>query len=74
MKKTYSISCMSTFECDNTAGLICPTTLNQCNCPLNSSTRFCDCPNGYYFDYIKANCSKFHQMSLIYTLFTILQE
>ncbi len=55
--KTYGMSCTSSSQCDNTAGLICPTTLGVCNCPLSSTTKFCDCSFGQYYDYTLNMCS-----------------
>ena len=57
--KAYGVACSATYECKNSAGLICPSLPNQCNCPINMSSIFCDCQSGYYYDYIKSNCSEF---------------
>lgn len=56
MKKSYTVPCTQTNECDDTAGLICPSTTGTCNCPVASSTIFCDCPVGYFYDYTNNTC------------------
>lgn len=52
MKNSYGVSCTSTEQCNSVYGLICPSASGTCNCPLNSSTVFCDCirvPNNESF-------------------------
>ena len=44
MKKTYSDACSSSYECNNSANLICPLLTGTCNCPILSASIFCDCP------------------------------
>lgn len=34
---------MNSVECDNSVGLICPSAIGTCNCPINSSSIFCEC-------------------------------
>ena len=51
-RKTYGVSCLYTNQCFTSLGLKCPTTTETCNCPLTSSTIFCDCQrssNNEYF-------------------------
>lgn len=57
-KKSYGVACNQSSQCNDLAGLICPTLPNQCNCPFNTSAIFCDCPTGYYYDNTTLNCSK----------------
>ena len=59
LKKGYGVSCTSSTQCNNAAGLICPTTVGSCNCPLNQSSIFCDCASGRYYDYTSNTCCKF---------------
>ncbi len=51
------MSCTSSSQCDNTEGLICPKTKGICNCPISSTTIFCDCSSGQYYDYTTKVCS-----------------
>lgn len=37
------MSCASSNECNDAFGLICPKTTGNCNCPLVSTTLFCEC-------------------------------
>ena len=54
LKKSYASSCNISYECNNALGLICPSSPNTCNCPINMSTLFCDCPrkanNEFYWN------------------------
>jgi hypothetical protein len=50
-------------ECDNTKGLVCPSTTNTCNCPVLSSTIFCDCNYGTYWDYDEDKCGNITLLS-----------
>ena len=54
MKKSYSTSCASTTECNDLVGLTCPNATGKCNCPLTSSSIFCECKrdlnNEFYWD------------------------
>ena len=54
IKKSYSIPCTSSYECNSFVGLQCPNTTGNCNCPMNSSSIFCDCTrtmnNEYYWN------------------------
>ena len=43
LKKTYTNECLSSYQCDDAAGLICPVITGTCNCPVVSTTIFCDC-------------------------------
>ena len=56
------MSCSSSYECSDAVGLICPSSTNQCNCPIISSTTFCDCQrtsnNEYYWN--GTSCEQAH--------------
>ena len=52
LKKSYSTPCSSLYECNDAIGLTCPSMIGSCNCPLASTTIFCDCQrtvNNEYF-------------------------
>ena len=57
LKKPYGTFCSSSSQCDETAGLKCPTSTGTCNCPFNSTTIFCDCSFGEYYDNTTNMCS-----------------
>jgi hypothetical protein len=60
IKQTYATSCSFSAQCNDSAGLTCPITCSTCNCPIASSSIFCDCSQGYYFDYGLNMCSELH--------------
>jgi hypothetical protein len=39
----YTDPCTFSIECDQSVGLICPTTTGTCDCPEPSNTIFCKC-------------------------------
>lgn len=50
--KSYTSACSAFYECNNAIGLVCPlTTTGSCNCPVNSSSIFCDCLRNYGNEY-----------------------
>lgn len=51
MVKQYGSSCLYSYECNSALGLSCPLTINTCNCPLNSSSIFCDCTRDFNNEY-----------------------
>lgn len=61
-KKTYTISCSTSYQCNDLLGLVCPNTTGVCNCPFLSSSIFCDCKrdfnNEYYWDGQKCQTAK----------------
>lgn len=52
----YGVPCYINSDCNATMGLVCPNKTGTCNCPLNSSSIFCDCPTGYYYNYSTNKC------------------
>jgi hypothetical protein len=40
---SYGTSCNSSSHCNDDAGLTCPSATGTCNCPVSSSSIFCDC-------------------------------
>lgn len=61
-KKPYTSTCNISYECNNAVGLICPTSIGTCNCPISSSNTFCDCMrivnNEYYWNGSSCQASK----------------
>ena len=56
LKLGYGSSCSGSSQCNDTAGFMCPYTTGICNCPINSSSIFCDCSFGQYYDYTLNMC------------------
>ena len=52
----YTEPCLSTTECDTSAGLFCQTIPGACNCPNISVIGMCDCDEKYYFSYLEEIC------------------
>ncbi len=77
-KISYGSFCSSSSQCDETAGLTCPTSTGTCNCPLNSTKIFCDCTFGEYYDNTTNMCSMRHfsflKHFLIYFISSILEK
>ena len=61
----YTEKCDKKHLCNATKGLICPSNTNTCNCPVISSSIFCDCKTDSYWDYDEDKCGKLELFLII---------
>ena len=55
---SYQVACSANYQCNSAAGLTCPTSAGQCNCPTTSTAYHCDCATGYYWNYNTLTCGE----------------
>jgi hypothetical protein len=66
---SYTDFCMRTSHCDASKGLYCPKTKDLCNCPIKSSSIFCDCKIGFYWDFTDEKCGTLFNPLFFFLIF-----